>query len=92
MDWEGIRGERARPKEPAPLQLLEICWRVQGHGGGRVFSCGIYRDVGPGLEVRVWVTSEDDLLRSQRTAEIGSAREVAEEWRRTVVAKGFVEV
>ena len=41
----------------------------------------------PGLEVRAGF-SEEDLLKSQRSAEIGSARELAEEWRRAVIAKG----
>jgi hypothetical protein len=37
--------------------------------------------------------SDEDLLRSQRTAEIGSARELAQEWRQAVLAKGgFVDL
>lgn len=40
-----------------------------------------------GLELRVGF-SEDNLLRLQRTADIGSVREIAEAWRQTVIAKG----
>jgi len=37
----------------------------------RILSCGIYRTGAPGLEVRAGY-SDEDLLRSQRAAEIGS--------------------
>ena len=56
----------------------------------RILSCGIYRTSGPGLEVRASY-SDDDLLRSQRTAEIGSAREIAEAWRLVVTGNGEFE-
>jgi hypothetical protein len=37
--------------------------------------------------------SEDDLLRSQRTADIASAREIAKAWRQAVIDKGgFTEL
>jgi hypothetical protein len=36
--------------------------------------------------------SDEDLLKSQRTAEIGTAREIAEEWKQAVIAKGCTEV
>jgi hypothetical protein len=56
-----------------------------------MLTCGIYTDA-PGLEVRVGF-GDDDLLRSQRTAEIGSARELADDWRRAALAKGtFTEL
>jgi hypothetical protein len=58
---------------------------------GRVITCGIYRTEAPGVEVRAGF-SEDDLIRSERTAEIGSARELAEDWRLAALAKGFTEV
>ena len=92
MDWDNVRGEKPRPPVQLPLLLLlETCWRMKTPSG-RVVSCGIYRTDGPGLEVRAGL-SEDDLLRSQRTAEIGSARELAEEWRQAVIAKGgFTEL
>jgi hypothetical protein len=53
----------------------------------RILSCGIYRTTAPGVEVRAGY-SDDDLLRSQRTAEIGSARQIAEAWRQAVIPKG----
>jgi len=56
----------------------------------RILSCGIYRTGAPGLEVRA-AYSDEDLLRSQRAAEIGSGREIAETWWRAVVAKGGFE-
>ena len=63
---------------------------MQAPGSGRIFKCGIYRyrDNVPGLDVRVWATSEDDLIRSERSPEIGSARELAEMWRRKALADG----
>jgi hypothetical protein len=54
---------------------------------GRILSCVIVRDAAPGLDVRAGY-GEDDLLRSQRSAEIGTAREIAEQWRQAVIAKG----
>lgn len=90
MDWEAIRGGARRETVPR-LHLIEVCWRMRGRAG-RVVTCGIYRIDGPGLEVRAGF-SDDDLLRSQRAAEIGSARELAEAWRQAVLLKGgFVEV
>jgi len=53
---------------------------------GKVLECGIYRVV-TGLEVRCGY-SPDDLLRSQVAPEIATAREVAEQWRQAVFAKG----
>lgn len=79
-----------RPPVGPTLKLLETCWRVRTPSG-RVVSCGIYADNAPGLEVRAGF-SEEDLLKSQRSAEIGSAREIAAEWKRAVVAKGCTEV
>lgn len=52
-----------------------------------MITCGIYRDAAPGLDVRAQF-SEDDLLGSQPTPEIGAAREIAEDWKRAVLAKG----
>jgi hypothetical protein len=90
MVWDNVRGENPRPAAPPPLlHLLETCWRMKTPSG-RIVTCGIYRTDGPGIEVRAGV-SEDDLLRSQRTAKIGSAREIAAEWRQAVIAKGGFE-
>lgn len=85
--WEERMTRRPEP-EPR-LELLETVWRMRAPSG-RVLSCGLYQtDVG--LEVRVGY-SELDLLYSKRvTAE--DARDVAEELRLAVVAKGgFSEV
>jgi hypothetical protein len=70
--------------------MVETCWRVKS-AGGRIITCGIYVSEAPGLGGARQV-QRGDLLRSQRTVEISSAREVAEEWRQAVRAKGFVEV
>jgi hypothetical protein len=87
MEWDNVRGEKLpAPVAPPMLHLLETCWRLKAPSG-RVVSCGIYRTEGPGVEVSAGF-SDEDLLRSQRTAEIGSARETAEEWRQAVIAKG----
>jgi hypothetical protein len=72
------------------LDLLEMCWRV-ARPSGSVICGGIYRTEAPGAEVRA-ALSEEDLVRSQRTAEIGSARELAEDWRQAALAKGLTEV
>jgi hypothetical protein len=67
-------------------KVLATCWQLRSPSG-RTLSCTIVRDAAPGLDVRVGY-EPDDLLRSQRAAEIGSARELAEEWRQAVLAKG----
>jgi hypothetical protein len=80
------------PFAPSPgnnqpsARLVEICWRLRGPSS-KVLECGIYSDAAPGPEVRCGY-GEDDLLRSQRTADIGTARDIAEEWRQAVIAKG----
>jgi hypothetical protein len=90
MDWDNIRNTESRRASEPLLHRLETCWRLRAPSG-RVITCGIYRTEGPGLEVRAGF-SDDDLLRSQRTAEIGSARDLADEWRRAVLTKsGFTE-
>ena len=72
------------------MPLLEACWRMKGPSG-KVLECGIYRHVAQGVEVRCGY-EPDDLIRSQFAPEIGTARDVAEEWRQAVLAKGFEEV
>lgn len=54
---------------------------------GRALTCGIYSVAGPGAEERVGYGIEG-LLRSQRTADLTTARDVAEEFRVAVVPKG----
>jgi hypothetical protein len=44
-------------------------------------TCAIYRDAAPGLDVRAFF-HEDDLMRSERAAEIGAARDIAGSWKR----------
>lgn len=79
-----------RPKDAPRLEPLEPCWRMKGPSG-KVLQCGVYR-IATGLEVRCGY-GEDDLLRSQLAPEIGTARDVAEQWRQAVIAKGgFVEL
>ena len=92
MDWNKVRSSPGRTHKPR-LELVELRWRMRSRQKAtRILSCGIYRDNAPGVEVRCGY-SEEHLLRSQRTAEIGSAREIAEAWRQAVIAKGgFVEL
>jgi len=87
------RANGPRPVREPLLTLAETCWRMRSlQKASRILSCGIYGDNAPGLEVRCGY-SDDHLLRSQRTAEIGSAREIAEAWRQAVIAKGgFTEL
>src|SRR5262245_14460888 len=70
----------------AALERLETCWRMRGPRG-RILACGIYRDDGPGFDVRAGY-GEEDLVRSQRTADLDVARAIAETWRQAVLAKG----
>ena len=64
--------------------LLETCWRLTH---GRVFDCAIYRTDVPGLEVRC-IYAGDDLIGSERSAEMDSARILAERWRQAVLVRG----
>lgn len=75
MDWGSVHGEKARRIESPAPRLLETCWRVRTRQRPHR-DLGIYADNAPGLEVRAGF-SEEDLLKSQRTAEIGSARKIA---------------
>jgi hypothetical protein len=87
MDWNTVRQPATQKAYALSATLLETCWRFRSTHTGCVISCGIYRDAAPGLEVRCGY-SEEDLLRSQRTAEIGTARDFADDWKRAVPAKG----
>jgi len=90
MDWNTVH-RSAGDDTAVPMELVEICWRMRSlQKSTRVLECGMFRTEAPGLEVRCGY-GEDDLLRSQRTAEIGSARELAEQWRQAVLAKGGFE-
>jgi hypothetical protein len=81
--WEERFAAR-RPVEPR-LELVEMCWRFVGPSR-KVFECGVYRTE-VSLEVRAGY-GPDDLVRSERAVEIGSARLIAAEWRKAVLAKG----
>ncbi len=90
MDWSKARVD-AKPADVPTATLVEVSWQLRAPSG-RVITCGIYRDSAPGLDVRAQF-SDDDLLRSQRAPEIGTARDVAAEWKRAALAKGgFAEV
>ena len=83
--WEEHRESRP-PTRPDPhFNLIETSWRLVGPSH-RVLSCWIWQnDVG--LEVCCFC--EDDLIRSQFTLEIDTARDIASEWKETVMAKGI---
>ena len=74
--------------QPPTLTLIETCWEMTSPRG-RVLSCGIYQ-TDAGLETRAGY--DDDLLRSQYAAQIGTAREQAAAWKIAALEKGFSEV
>jgi hypothetical protein len=74
-----------RPDVEPRLDLVETCWQFKGPNSQRVISCGVYR-TDAGLEVRVGYSS-DDIVRTERAIEIGSARDLAAEWRRALHAR-----
>ena len=86
MDWNNVRGTPPPKPEPPAAHVVEACWRFTSPTG-RTITCLVVSDDAPGLEVRCGY-GDEDLLRSQRSTEIGSARELAEEWRQAVLAKG----
>jgi hypothetical protein len=87
MDWTKVRNSPVHTPEPR-LELIETCWRMRSlQKATRILSCRIYQTNAPGLEVRA-AYSDENLLRSQRTAEIGSAREIAEACRQAVIERG----
>lgn len=90
MDWNNVRGTADQSRDVPTIGLLETAWMMKGPSG-RILDCGIYR-IATGLEVRCGY-GPDDLLRSHLTRELGTARDVAQEWRQAVLAKGgFTEV
>jgi hypothetical protein len=80
-----------RPKIEPRLDLLEVCRRVIGPSE-KPIECAIYQtDVG--LEVRCrYGEHVEHLFRSQFAIEIDAAREIAQEWKRAVLEKGFEEL
>jgi hypothetical protein len=79
----------ARPARVPRLDLIELSWRATGPSGN-VITCGLYT-VDTGIEIRCGYSAEN-LVRSQLTREIGSAREIAVAWKQAAIAKGFEEV
>jgi hypothetical protein len=66
--------------------VLAHAQRAESHTDSRL---RLYR-IETGLEFRCGF-GEDDLLRSQTASEIGTARNIAEQWRQAVIAKGGFE-
>jgi hypothetical protein len=77
------------PRRPR-LELLETCWCVIGVTGTTVI-CDIYGVEGPGVEVRT-AYSRDGAHRTQRVADVETARKLAAEWRLDVLARGFTDL
>jgi hypothetical protein len=74
------------------LKLIEVAWRLRSASGDSITTCALYRVAGSGVEVRSYHVNEDDLLGAHRVINIRTARQLAEEWREAMLAKGFVEV
>jgi hypothetical protein len=85
MDWDRIYEPLPRRVDMPGERVVETCWRIRVPGG-RVLTCTIVLDAAPGLDVRAGFTA-DDVIRSHRVAEIDSARELAEQWRRVALEK-----
>jgi hypothetical protein len=93
MDWEWNDTHVKPNQRPRPLQVLEMLrehWRVVGPSG-RVITCAVYRVDAPGLQLRAGYSAEE-FLRAQRVADLTQAHVVAETWRASVLAKGFMEL
>ena len=86
MDWDLVRSVGSRPVPPKP-QLLETCWRFQSKQGPRIVTCGLYRVLAPGIEVRVGY-SDEDLLYSTLVADLPAGRERAAALKVTVSRTG----
>src|SRR5688572_2300733 len=84
MDWTRVK-ESNKNQVAAALERIETCWRMKGPSG-RVFECCIYRTAARGVERCGY--GEDGLLRSQLARDVSSARDISEQWRQAVFAKG----
>jgi hypothetical protein len=71
-------------------QLLEDRWRAIGVDG-RIMTCSIYGVDGPGFEVRVGYSS-GDYQRIRHVANRVEAAQLAEDWRRLLLAQGLTEL
>lgn len=69
------------------IETLETHWRMTGPSG-RMLECGIYRVL---TEVRVGYGPADLLRCWQAVPDIGAARDLAEQWRQFVLARGVFE-
>jgi hypothetical protein len=67
-----------------------VCWRIRTPTH-KVLTCAIVSDSAPGVEVRAFFL-DDDVILSQRMADLGDARELAAKWKRMALAKGLVEI
>ena len=69
--------------------LIENCWRVIGPSN-RPIVCGLYEGAAGRVEVRChYGASVDHLFRSEVVEDFESARDLADEWQRAAVEKGF---
>jgi hypothetical protein len=87
-----LNGPSDQPGTIQPLELVELCWQM-GSLQSRRATCRVASTATTPLALGGAGYSEEHLRRSQRTAEIGSARKIAEAWRQAVLAKGgFTEL
>ena len=82
-DYTPFDGRRPEPTMPA---LITECWRLIGPSG-KPIVCALYEHPS-GIEVRCQYSVEH-LIRSQLAPHIDIAQDVAAEWRRAAIAKGF---
>ena len=80
--------QRSHPE----LKLIEVAWRMRPASGDSITTCALYRVAGSGVEVRSYHINENDLLGSHRVINISTARQLADQWREAMLAKGFVDV
>jgi hypothetical protein len=74
------------------LELLETCWRMKGPSG-KVFQCGILPPPPRQGSRCAAGYGEADLMRSERVKDLTRARQLAEQWRQVILAKGgFVDL
>ena len=90
MDWDRVYTPGPPPPGPPEPIVVEVCWRIRTPNN-HVLTCGIFQDAAPGLDVRAFFNA-DELIRSERAAEIGAARDIAAVWKQAVLERGFVEL
>ena len=76
--------KRLAPRPPAPVQLLERCWRMRSVETGRFLDCGIYQTA-DGLELRAGY-NPSDLLYKKVIDTLEHGRGVAADLRMTVLS------